>query len=111
MTPAARCWLLVLIFSGNSCTFLIDADRVRCTQDTDCWKFDATFPICRDAVCVSSGLGPKGCALAGGGATSDELANSCSQSSCIPFDNCARPGLCNGEVLPALIEPPAKEPK
>lgn len=108
MNPAARRWLLALIFLGSSCSFLVDANRVQCTQDKDCWTFGATFPVCRNAVCVSSGLGPEGCTLAGNSATNDELANSCSQSTCIPFDNCARLGLCNGEALPALIDPPAK---
>ncbi len=30
----------------------------------------------------------------------------CTNSSCVPFDNCARIGLCDGAALPALIPPP-----
>lgn len=49
-------------------------------------------------------LGPPGC-FQGTPSTDTDFYNQCTTAQCMHFDNCARLGICNGEV-PPLIDPP-----
>jgi hypothetical protein len=90
------------------CTLLVDRSGDQCVHDSDCYHFDATYPVCRAGSCVSSGLGPPGCFF-GNAQTHQELETQCSTSDCIPFDNCARLKICDGGSLPVLIDPLEKQ--
>ncbi len=109
--------------SGAACSLILDKSKDQCAADGDCAKFGAGFS-CKAGLC-KSGLLPDGAfptdgaflpdgALADGGCvpkspktSPDEFLNEkCTDSKCIPFDNCARLGLCDGGPLPTLIDPP-----
>lgn len=93
-----------LITFAGGCSLLVDHAPEQCRTDADCAKFGG-HPYCREGVCVASGLGPEGCVLGEPRSQSDYL-NACSTAACVPFDNCERLGLCNGETrLPDPVEP------
>ena len=71
-------------------------------DDDDCTRFGG-HPLCQDGVCVL-GLGPEGC-FAGTPTTQSEYLNACSTAANVPFDNCARLGLCDSMTLPATVDP------
>lgn len=98
--------LIVLVAIGAStCSLIVEKSAVQCSTDADCVKF-APHPFCVEGVCVESGLGPAGC-FYGQAATDADYLNACTSASCIPFDNCARLGLCDAAApLPALIAHP-----
>lgn len=57
----------------------------------------------------SGASGTGGAAGTGGGGGSDACAvpaPTCPDNLCVPFDNCARLGLCAGATLPPLVAPP-----
>ncbi len=119
----------------GACTFISRTDVDQCTSNTDCARFGAGF-ACTGGVCVSGdgGCARFGAGFActggvcvsgdGGGAldgrapdggclpkepkTSDPdfLNEKCTNATCIPFDNCARLGICDDAGLPELIAPP-----
>lgn len=108
--------LLVSAFLA-ACSVLLDKSKDQCTTNGECARFGATYQ-CVQNVCVAGGgldAGPDG--APGGDAGSDacvptpKTKNSdfynekCTNSSCIPFDNCAKLGICDGG-LPALVTPP-----
>lgn len=92
----------------STCTVLLDRGAVQCNADTDCSTFEAgrsTHVMCKQNVCVDSGLGPRGC-FAGVPANNSQYLNACTSAQNIPFDNCARLGLCTaGAPLPDPIFP------
>jgi hypothetical protein len=96
--------LAALLGALSGCSFILDTNANQCMQDSDCWHFDATYPKCVQGVCVPSGLGPPGC-FYGAPSTATQFENQCTTAQCIPFDNCARLGLCDGGTLPALVHP------
>jgi hypothetical protein len=108
-----------------ACSVLIDTEKEQCKTDADCTRFGDA--VCSVGVCVSSsatlpdGSTPDGSTPPDGAAPdagdarctpkppqsqSDFLNESCTNSQCIPFDNCARAGVCDGGPLPPLIDPP-----
>jgi hypothetical protein len=87
-----------------SCNVVFDRNSDQCNADTDCDKFGG-HPSCENHVCVASGLGPEGCVITPPTKQSDYL-NACSTSKCVPFDNCARLGLCSS----ATTLPPNRAP-
>ena len=103
----------VVVASGSAaCTLLLDRDKEQCSTDGDCARF-ATGSVCRDTVCTDpasairdAGFGPDGC-FAGTPTTNDELLNACTATpdDCLPFDNCAQIGACDGG-LPPTSDPP-----
>lgn len=93
----------------TACSLVVSNDTVQCSTDNDC-KGHAADAVCRSGVCVSPG------AAAADGSTAtctpktptsqlDILNEPCTNSSCIPFDDCVRSGLCNDASLPALLPP------
>ncbi len=92
----------LIIVSG--CSMLTDRTAVQCQTDADCVHFGG-HPFCENHVCVVSGLGPKNCVIGAPSSQSDYL-NACSTAACVPFDNCARLGLCDTNLaLPDTIDP------
>jgi hypothetical protein len=122
-----------------ACTLLLDRSREQCSSDSDCAALSAGA-VCRDSLCVSGAdaaidamsSGDSGAPLADGGGptdatsygqdgcvvvtpgpatTNDELANACTRAECVPFDNCALLGVCDGGLLgafpPDAASPPA----
>ncbi len=90
----------------TSCSFLVDADSRQCRSDADCAIF-ASYPVCRQGLCVDSGLGPPGC-FRSVPETPLEFANACTAARCVPFDNCARLNRCGGEgQIGNALTPPA----
>ena len=87
---------------------MIDRDMVQCKTDVDCAKFetgDTAYAICSQGVCVNSGLGPRDC-FSGTPATTIQYLNACTAAQNMPFDNCARLGLCGAAALPPDPSPP-----
>ncbi len=88
----------------SACSLIAETSKIQCKVDNDCNSF-APRPLCIDGVCVDTGLGPANCFL-GQPAKDEEYLNACSTSSCIPFDNCARIGLCDAGTLPPILAKP-----
>lgn len=99
----------------GACTFISRTDVDQCTGNADCARFGAGF-TCTSGVCISGGDGggsldgraPDGGCLPKEPKTSDPdfLNEKCTNATCIPFDNCARLGICDDAGLPELIAPP-----
>jgi len=95
------------LLTTGACTVLLDHNATQCQSDSDCTRF-GEHPYCQQGVCVSSGLGPAGC-FYGTPQQSSDFLNQCSTAACLPFDNCERLGLCNGQsnMSAPLVPPPA----
>lgn len=93
-----------LLLACASCSLTLDSNANQCETDEDCVQF-GTYPVCQEGICVPSGLGPPGC-FRGEPSSEEQYRNQCTTSQCIPFDNCERLGLCNGEALPPLVPKP-----
>jgi hypothetical protein len=90
--------LTALFPQTNACSVALDRDGEQCSTDQDCAKFEnatTTHAVCREGLCVNSGLGPKGC-FSGSPSTNDQYLNACTTAQNQPFDNCRRLGLCPG---------------
>jgi hypothetical protein len=117
---------LLLIVPAAACSLLLNTKADQCGSDADCKKLSATA-VCQVNVCVDNGasteagtveagstdgsvlpdgapLGDAGCTPKVPDAQTDYLNETCTNAVCIPFDNCARLGVCDGS-LPALIVP------
>lgn len=105
----------VLVFSAllAACSVLLDKSKDQCTTSGECARFGAAFQ-CVQNVCVAgaSDGGPTGgdggsdaCVPSPKTKNSDFYNEKCTNSSCIPFDNCSKVGICDGG-LPALVTPP-----
>jgi ABC-type phosphate transport system substrate-binding protein len=92
----------------TACSLLLDTGRNQCQSDTDC-DFISKQHTCQAGLC--SDLGPRGCYAGTPSSTNpDELQsqfkNQCSRAQVVPFDNCARLGMCRPtDPLPAAIAP------
>ena len=96
--------LFAAVVMLGGCTFLLDRNGNQCETDADCSHF-GSHPFCQKGVCVQSGYGPPGC-FEGTPSTTAQFANACSASQCVPFDNCARLGLCGAQAsVPATVDP------
>lgn len=108
MNQAVSVALAALLPLVGACSVMSDRDIVQCKTDLDCAKFetgDTAHAVCTQNVCVNSGLGPKGC-FSGTPTTTVEYLNACTSAQNLPFDNCARLGLCGADdVLPAPMPP------
>ena len=94
----------LLNLAGAGCSLLVDRNTAQCHTDADCTKFGG-HPLCQNSICVASGLGPEGC-VAGAPKNQSDYLNACSTAACVPFDNCARLGLCGVDApQPATIDP------
>jgi hypothetical protein len=92
----------------STCTLAIDRNVVQCNSDSDCATFEAsraTHVVCRQNVCVDSGLGPRGC-YSGEPTNNSQYLNACTSAQNVPFDNCARLGLCGANAAPPDPIPP-----
>lgn len=106
--------LLVTIALGavtTACSLVVNSDTVQCNSDSDCRGYNASA-VCAQNVCVSVDAAIQAEAGGGGACTPktpesqlDILNETCTNASCIPFDDCARLGLCNDASLPALLPP------
>ncbi len=116
---------LLLLLGMAACTALLNTKADQCGSDADCTKFSATA-VCQVGVCVdltatdgaaldgqvksdggnlpdgNSGL-PDGCVPKVPVSQGDFLNEKCTNASCIPFDNCARLGVCDGSLPPLVI--------
>lgn len=100
-----------------ACSAILDTNADQCSSDGDCARFSGR--VCRDGVCVlGAATLPDGAAGDGGDAgeagacvpkvpsSQDDFLNEpCTNAQCIPFDDCARTGVCDA-ALPALLDPP-----
>jgi hypothetical protein len=108
-TPLARAALALaamaaLVAGATGCSLAIHDAADQCSVDADCNDFDSSA-VCRQGVCVASGLGPPGC-FAGTPTNDGQFRKQCTTAQCVSFDNCARLGLCGA---PANL-PPLKAP-
>ena len=87
-----------------ACSLLVEHETNQCATDADCAKY-GPHPFCQQGVCVESGLGPAGC-FYGAPGSDEQFLNQCTTLACVPFDNCARLGLCNGATLPPVLPKP-----
>ena len=93
-----------LVLPASGCSLLLDRGSTQCSTDDDCLRFGG-HPTCENGVCVASGLGPEGC-FAGTPTTNTEFYNACSTAKNVPFDNCARLGMCDPMAAwPAPVDP------
>jgi hypothetical protein len=93
---------VLLALAASGCTFVVDRETSQCKVDADCAQFDGML-TCQAGVC--SAVGPAGC-FPGEPTTQLEYLNACSTSSNVPFDNCAKLGLCSADTpLPASVDP------
>src|SRR5215467_5412104 len=83
------------------CTVFVDHDSKQCRSDSDCEMF-GNHPVCRDGVCVSSGLGPADC-FYGTPQFQTQFLNQCSTAQCFPFDSCAHNACDDGGVEAGLV--------
>jgi hypothetical protein len=119
-----------LVIASAACSLIVNTDTTQCSTDGDCAGF-AAGAVCRDSVCVKAGgpgsgldgdvegstngeggpggeAGPLGPCQTGGfrgtPTTNAEFLNQCTGAQCLPFDNCAKLGLCGGDAgfLPAV---------
>lgn len=89
----------------SGCSLLLDKETTQCTVDSDCNHFVGGHPVCDEGICVDQGLGPVGCSI-GTPSTQSDYINACSTAKCVPFDNCARLGLCTQAAsLPTTVDP------
>jgi len=86
-----------------ACSLLVERNPMQCQTDSDCERFGG-YPYCTEGVCVASGLGPAGC-FRGTPSTEEELLNQCTTGTCVPYDNCAKLGVCS-DSLPSLVSRP-----
>ena len=102
--------LAVLLPLTCACSLMFDRGIKQCAVDSDCAPLetgDTAHAVCSQNVCVDSGLGPKGC-LADPPTATIEYLNACTAAQNMPFDNCARLGLCgSGTPLPDSVAPPS----
>ena len=94
--------LALVVPMASACSVVIDRSSVQCTTDLDCAKFESgntAHAVCSQNICVNSGLGPKGCYSAAPSTTAQYL-NACTTAQNLPFNNCARLGLCGATPLP-----------
>jgi hypothetical protein len=85
----------------SACSVMLDRDMVQCSTDLDCATFETgnvAHAVCRQGVCVDSGLGPKGCVSAPPTTTIQYL-NACTTAQNMPYDNCLKLGLCGAAPL------------
>ena len=91
----------------SACSFLVDTDATQCTTDGDCAKFvkEGGGAVCQASVCVKTD-GFANC-FAGVPTTNDQLMNACNGNgtTCLPFDNCAKLGLCENTDLLGTTDP------
>jgi hypothetical protein len=120
-----RRWKGLLLLAGTfvlvtACSLIVDTNADQCTSNTDCAGFNA---VCQEGVCVAGSTteggptadGPagdspsntdSGCTPKAKATQEDFLNEPCTNSQCIPFDDCARIGTCDGGALPPLVDPP-----
>ena len=92
------------LLASAGCSLILDRSTAQCHTDDDCTRFGG-HPLCQGGVCVPSGLGPEGC-FAGTPQSQSDYLNACSVAACVPFDNCARLGMCDPmATLPATVDP------
>ncbi|MDB4964948.1 MAG: hypothetical protein JWN44_637 [Myxococcales bacterium] len=91
------------LVAAAGCSLILDKGSSQCQTDDDCTRFGG-HPVCQGGVCVVSGLGPEGCVATSPQSQSDYL-NACTTAANVPFDNCARLGLCGPQTMPATIDP------
>jgi len=105
---------LAVALVTTACSLLVNTDKNQCSADSDCTRPAA----CVQGVCVLGAVNPDGGDAQSDGPTTDGgcvpkppvspddfLNEKCTNSECIPFDNCARVGVCDGG-LPPLVTPP-----
>lgn len=101
----------------GACSLALNQDKNQCQADADCNAI-AAGRTCRAGVCEPA---PKadvpppqlteGPVIPAPPPPSTALpcaspAPTCANNICVPFDNCARLGLCAGAALPPLVAPP-----
>jgi hypothetical protein len=84
--------LAVVVFAGFGCNAVLGIK-------------DHSLAAAADGGAQDAQAGPPGC-FRGTPSTDTDFFNTCTSSQYLPFDNCARLGLCHGETLP-LVPPPA----
>jgi hypothetical protein len=107
MNQSLRLALVAVVPLASACTALADRNINQCSTDLDCTHFEGgetAHAVCRDHVCVNSGLGPQGC-FSGTPNTTADFLNACTTAHYLSFDNCSKLGLC-GVPLPEPQAPP-----
>jgi|GEM_PF-1686674 len=94
-------FLLALLFVPTACSFLVDKKTAQCQSNADCARFSQTVCDEKEQVCIAlttdAGTshtvdvgdpcqGPAGC-YACQPANENQVLASCTDSTCIPFDN------------------------
>jgi hypothetical protein len=98
-------WVLASVLAGGAaCSVVVESETNQCALDADCGKFK-NGSVCQGGLCVLVGAPQTDC-FEGKPVKNEEFLNQCTNAQCIEFDNCERLGLCNGTVLPALVDPP-----
>ncbi|MDB5213554.1 MAG: hypothetical protein JWO86_1481 [Myxococcaceae bacterium] len=118
-----------LLFASAACSLILNNDATQCSTDGDCAGF-AAGAVCKNSVCVKAGTGTgpgtdggdegstngeggpnaeagpcQSGGFAGNPTTNAEFLNHCTAAQCLPFDNCAKLGLCGDAGLLPAVDP------
>lgn len=98
---------LLAAFAG--CSLLLDHGTTQCNTDSDCVSLgvqpSTSTPTCQSGVCVNTGIP----CFVGAPDASAQFLNQCSTGACVPFDDCARLGICGDADPPDVVDPPAPD--
>jgi len=94
----------IAALSATACSVIVDTNDNQCTTDADCERF-GNYPACVEGACVPADRHPAGCYPKEPTETT-QFINRCTDAECVPYDNCARLGLCGGAKLPPASPPP-----
>jgi hypothetical protein len=108
------------LISLCACTLLLNRSADQCSANSDCQSLKANS-VCSAGICIVPGnesdggppdgssrfdaaFGIDGC-FAGIPTNGEQLLNACTTAQCLPFDNCARLGICDGSAPEATFGP------
>lgn len=100
--PSRLVWAALLLLL-TACSLVVERRSQQCETDGDCAQFN-NGSVCQQGACV---LASQGTCFSGEPTKPEQFRNRCTTADCLPFDNCARVGLCGSASLPALVAPPA----
>lgn len=95
-----------LLAAFGGCSVLLDHGTTQCHTDSDCLSLGVQPSVdqhtCQSGVCVNTGI----TCFGGTPDASTQFLNHCTAGTCVPFDDCARLGVCGDDDPPDAVDPP-----